>query len=85
MVVPSCPFAIKWLLDKPYENEFILREQNLSLKCCLLLEEVLFNLRRFRYLHTSNIESVCQRAAKLPAVEVRGLNKKSAGVSFALS
>ena len=31
-------FAYVWLLNKPYENEVILREQKLTLKCCKRLK-----------------------------------------------
>ena len=35
-------FAYKWLLNKPYENEVTLREQNLPLKCSQPLEISLY-------------------------------------------
>ena len=58
------------LLNKPYENEVILREQKASLKYCQPLE-------LFTYFE-DDMGSVGQRAAKLLAVNVGGLKKKSA-------
>ena len=58
------------LLNKPYINEGIKRGQNLSLKCCQLLEHFTYNERGFRSLHTDNIGSVGQRDAKLLSVKL---------------
>ena len=35
--LPPWPFAIKWLLKKPYENEVALREQKPPLRCLIFV------------------------------------------------
>ena len=52
--------------------------QNLSLKCCQSLELLIYVGKSFRSFHTCSIRSVGQRVAKLTAVKVGGLTKKSA-------
>ena len=59
-----------WSLNKPYENEVILREKNINFTCCHPLELLIYFGKRFRSLHTGNVLSVDQRAAKLLAVKV---------------
>ena len=61
-----------------YVSKVILRVQIKSLKCCQSLEILIFVGKGFRYFHTGNIGCVGQRAAKLLAVKVGGLKKKSA-------
>ena len=53
-----------------------MREQNLPLICCQLLEMLIYFEKVFKYLHTLNIGSIGQRAAKLLAVNVGDLKKK---------
>ena len=55
------------LLDKPYENEIMLRGQNIPLKCCQPLELPMHIERGYRSFHTLDIGFVGQRAAKLPS------------------
>ena len=51
-------FAYTWLLNKPYENEVTLREQNPPLKYCQPLELLTYFEKRFRSFNTSNMGSV---------------------------
>ena len=67
------PFAIRWLLNKPYVNEVIL-----SWKFCQSLEIVIYIGKGFRSFHTGNTGSVHQRSQKLLAFKFGGLKKKSA-------
>ena len=69
----------EWLINKPYVNEGILRGKNLFLNAASLLT---YTWRWFRSFHTGNTESIGQRAAKLPAVKVEGLKKKSAAFAI---
>ena len=64
--------------NKPYENEIILREQNISSKYCQPIELLIYFGRRVRSLHTGNIRSESQRAAKSLAIKDGVLKKKSA-------
>ena len=63
------------LLNKLYENEVILREQNLLLKYCLPLKKLIYLENGFRSFPACDIGSVDQRAAKLLAVIVGDLEK----------
>ena len=63
------------VVNKHYENEVTLREQNLPLKYCQRLKKLTYFEERFRSFHTFNIGSVGQTAAKLLAVKVGGLKK----------
>ena len=58
------------LLNKSYENEVTLREQDICWKCCQPLELLTYIKRGFRYFHTGNKVSVGQRAAKLPYIKL---------------
>ena len=55
-----------------------MRGQKLSLKCCQSLEFLIHRGKGFRSFHKGSIGSVDHRAAKLLAVKVGGLSKKSA-------
>ena len=61
-------------LNKPYENEVTLREQNICLKCYQPLELMLY----FGKGLDLSKQSVCQRASELLAVKVGVFKKKSA-------
>ena len=61
-----------------YENEVILRGQNISLECCQPLELLTHFRNGIRSLHIFYVGSLGQRAAKLLAVKVVGLKEKSA-------
>ena len=63
------------LVNKYYENEVTLREQNLPLKYCQPLEKLIYFEEGFRSFHASNIGSAGQRAAKLLAIKFGGLKK----------
>ena len=78
----SCRFLLTQFLNKPHENEVTLREQNVSLKFCQPLELLIYFGKGFRSFHTSNIGLVGQRAAKLLAVKVGALKKKSAALAI---
>ena len=68
----------KWLLNKPYVHEVTLTGQKPPLTCHQDLE-ILYTLRkRVDLLMLKNFWSVDQRAAKLLAVKVGVLKKKSA-------
>ena len=54
-----------------------MREQSISLGGCQPLEFLTYLRKGFRSLHKGNIDAVCQRAAKLPAVKYGVLRKKS--------
>ena len=54
-----------------------MREQNQSLKCCQIFELLIYFRKGFRFFYTGKIGYVGQRAAKLLAVKVGGLKKKS--------
>ena len=55
------------IIEKYYENEFTLKEQNLLLKFCQPLEALIYFDEGHRTFHTFNIGCVGQRAAKLLA------------------
>ena len=55
-------FAYIRLVNKPCENEVVLREQNISLKCFQPLELLMYFGRVVRSLQKSNIGSVGKRA-----------------------
>ena len=67
-----------WLLNRPYEKEVTSNEHNWSSKRSWAVELVVYLSNGFRTFHTINMKSVAQRAAKLLAVNVGGLKKKSA-------
>ena len=65
------------LVNNLYENEIILREENLSLKFCQPLKMLIYFEEGFRAFHELDIGCVGQRTAKLLAVIIGGLRKKS--------
>ena len=71
-------FAYTRSINQPYENEVILGGQNISLKCYLPLDLLTHFRKGIRSLHTFDIGSLGQRAAKLLAFEVGGPQKNSA-------
>ena len=73
-------FAYKWLLNKPYENEVNLTGQNLPIKCSQHLETYTTLKNRLISLNAEKLGSLGQRAAKLLAVKVGVLKKKSAAL-----
>ena len=56
--------------DKPYVNGVTLRGQNHPLECCQSLDLVTYFEKGFRSFNTDNIESVGQRAVKLPSIKL---------------
>ena len=70
-------FVYVRLLNKPYENEVILRGQKIPSKYCQPLE-LYYIGGGLRFFHTLNIGSLGQRASKLLDVKVGDLKKKSA-------
>ena len=58
------------LLNKPYENEVALKGQNIPLKCCQVLELLMYIEKEFRSFHKVDIGSVVQRTAKMPLVKL---------------
>ena len=56
--------------DKPYVNGVTLRGQKQTLECCQPLNLLTYFEKGFRSFNTSNMRSVGQRAAKLPAVKL---------------
>ena len=78
----SCRFLLTQFLNKPHENEVTLREQNVSLKFCQPLELLIYFGKGFRSFQKANTGSFGQRTAKLLAVKVVGLKKKSANNAF---
>ena len=66
------------LLNKPYWNRVSLTKKNLSLKCCQSLEQSLFLTSGQDLSKEVLWVSLGQRAAKLQAIKVGGLEKKSA-------
>ena len=75
MKIQLWPFAHVRLLNKPYENEVILRMQNIPLKYCQPLELLMYIGRGLRFFHTGNMGSLDQRAANSLAFKVGGLKK----------
>ena len=63
-------FSYTQLLNKPYGNEFTLREQNPNLKCCQPLELLTHFEKRSRPFNTGNMGSVGQGAAKLLSIKL---------------
>ena len=64
--------------DKPYAKGLTLREQNPPLKYCQSLELLTYFEKRFRAFNAADIGFLDQRAAKLLAVKVGVLKKRSA-------
>ena len=50
-IVQLWALAHVWLVDKSYEDEDTLREQNLPLKCCQPFEELIHFEEGFRSFH----------------------------------
>ena len=61
--------CIKTLLNKPCENEVILRGQNIPLKFCQPLELLKYTEKVLRSFHAIDIGSVGQRATKLLSIK----------------
>ena len=70
MVNTAAYFAYTQLLNKPFENEVTLREQNPSLKQCKALKLLTYFEIRLRSFNTIYMKSLDQKAAKLPSVKV---------------
>ena len=77
MTVGLPTFSYIWLINKLNENEIILREQNIFLKCCQPFELFIYFGKGFRSLHAGNVGSFSQMAAKLLVVKFGVLKNKS--------
>ena len=75
MVEPFLKKICERLLNKPYINGVILREQNLSSKYCQSLGQKLCKQLGLDLLKDALWVFVGQRAAKLQAIKIGGLKK----------
>ena len=62
-------------VNKHYENNVILRDQNLPLKCFQPLNMLIYFKEEFRSFQNFNIMSIGERTGKLLAVRDGGLKK----------
>ena len=76
LMITATNFHLKQLLNKPYQNKVILRENKISSKWCQPLKLLEYFGGRFRCHHTINKGSLGQRSAKWLAVKV-GVFKKN--------
>ena len=71
-----------WLINKLNENEIILREQNIFLKCCQPFELLIHLWKGLSSFHICNKGSLGQGAAKLLGIKDGGFKRKSAALAI---